>query len=127
MFTKEEFLEQLGTSYTNNVVERFRRFAYIPDVTLERLSREALTENWGRDLYVLEKYIAVHVPWSIESELFSQSDHQFYVAAGHLQTRYGTPLYLVFEPNREPDRCLLIQTTRQLRTRRHCSCMKVSR
>ncbi len=105
MFTQEEFLEQLGTAYTKNVVDRFRRFAYIPKVALERLAEEALTEDWGNGLYVLEKYIAVHVPWSIEAGLFTQSDHQFYVAAGHLQTRYGTPLYLVFERNnREPER-----------------------
>ena len=83
MFTREEFLEQFGTAYTKNVVERFRRFAYIPKVVLEKLADEALSEDCGSNLYVLEKYIAVHVPWSIESNLFSQSDHQFYVAAGH--------------------------------------------
>lgn len=66
--------------------------------------KEALSEEWGRDLYVLEKYLAVHIAWSVEQELFTQAEDQFYTTAGNLQTRYGTPLFLVFERNREPER-----------------------
>src|SRR5690606_13755723 len=34
----------------------------------------------------------------------TSSESQLYVTAGHLQTRYGTPLYLVFERNTNPGR-----------------------
>lgn len=100
MFTKDEFLEALGSPATNAVVERLHRFAYIPRPVLDRLAHDALTEEWGRHNFALEKYLAVHVPWSVEQGQFTQTDTQFYVAAGHLQTRYGTPLYLIFERNR---------------------------
>lgn len=98
--TKETLLEQLGPPYTNEVVERFHRFAYAPTKVIERLASQCLNEEWGRKLFVLQKYLAVHVPWSIEQGRFTQSDNQFYTTAGHLQTRYGTPLYLAFEVNR---------------------------
>ncbi len=79
-------------------------------VQLSNLARAALNENWGDKLYVLEKYLAVHIAWSIEQERYTTSDTQLYVTAGHLQTRYGTPLYLVFEKNsnvgRQPLYCV---------------------
>lgn len=59
---------------------------------------------WGARNYVLKKYLAVHIAWSIEQGAFTQNDTQLYVAAGHLQTRYGTPLYLAFERNRNQNR-----------------------
>jgi Domain of unknown function (DUF3825) len=104
MVTREELLEGLGNPYTNRVVDRFHRFAFVPRPVLERLAREALAEEWGRELFALEKYLAVHVAWSIEQGALSQSDNQFYLTAGHLQTRYGTPLYLVFERNQQVNR-----------------------
>lgn len=100
MFTQEDLLAALGDSYTNEVVSRFHRFAFVSDGLLSRLADQALAENWGQRNYVLEKYLAVHVPWSIEQGRFTSSERQFYVTAGHLQTRYGTPIYLVFERNR---------------------------
>src|SRR5262249_57831330 len=54
--------------------------------------------------FALKKYLAVHVAWSIEQEQFTVNDNQLVLAAGSLQTRYGTPLFLVFEPNREEDK-----------------------
>lgn len=102
MTTREELRQQLGDLETNELVPAFKRFAFIPHESLERLAGDALSENWGRDSYVLLKYIAVHVPWSIQQGLFIAQGEQFVVTAGHLQTRYGTPLYLVFERNRRP-------------------------
>lgn len=99
-----ELLEQLGSPFTARPTERLRRFAFIPMSILERLAREALSENWGRNHYVLEKYLAVHVGWSIEQGRYTEGEGQFYVTAGSLQTRYGTPLYLVFEHNQHEDR-----------------------
>lgn len=102
MVGKQELLEQLGSAYTARLTERLHRLAYIPDAVLARLSQEALSENWGNDNFVLEKYLAAHVAWSIEQERFTTSDSQLYISAGWLQTRYGTPLYLVFERNSVP-------------------------
>jgi hypothetical protein len=97
--TREELLEVLGSAHTNEVVARIRKLAHLPRIQLDNLARSALNENWGADNYVLEKYLAVHVAWSIEQERYTTSDDQLFVTAGHLQTRYGTPLYLVFERN----------------------------
>jgi len=104
VFTKEEFQENLGSPFTNSLVERLRRFAHIPHALLDQLAHDALAEIWGINNFGLEKYLSVHVPWSLEQGLFTQSENQFYVSAGHLQTRYGTPLYLVFERNRDAGR-----------------------
>lgn len=104
MFERDQLLEQLGSPYTNKLVERLHRFTFVPRQIVDALAREALAENWGRDNYVLEKYLAAHLAWSIEQERYTHSENQFYTTAGHLQTRYGTPLYLVFEPNRNPGR-----------------------
>ena len=77
------------------------RFCFLPDEVVERLARDALAEEWGTNRFVLKKYLAVQVPWSIEQGKFTCSDSQFYTTAGCLQTRYGTPLYLVFEKNKK--------------------------
>jgi len=102
--TKQEMLATLGDSLTNEVVSRLRRLAHIPEPQFGTLSRAALSENWGNDNYVLEKYLAVHVAWSIEQDRYTCSSNQIFVTAGHLQTRYGTPLYIVFERNSNPNR-----------------------
>jgi len=104
MSDQQTLLDQLGDPYTNKLVARFKRFAFMPPQNLEALSKAALAEEWGPRRFVLEKYLAVHVPWSIEQGRFTTRDDEIYVAAGHLQTRYGTPLYLVFDPNRNPGR-----------------------
>jgi hypothetical protein len=103
----EEIIEALGSPNTNQAVGRLRAFAHIPRARLEMLSNIALNENWGNELYVLEKYLAVHIPWSIEQQRYSTSDNQLFVTAGHLQTRYGTPIYMVFEKNHNPGQQLL--------------------
>lgn len=100
--THEEMIEALGTPYTNQAVRRLRALAHIPHAHLESLAASALNENWGNNLYVLEKYLAVHIAWSIEQRRYSTSDNQLFITAGHLQTRYGTPLYMVFEKNENP-------------------------
>jgi hypothetical protein len=110
MIPKEDMLSVLGEVYTNEVVARLRRLAHIPEAQLSALSRAALSENWENDNYVLEKYLAVHVAWSIEQDLYTTSSNQLFVTAGHLQTRYGTPLHIVFERNtnvgRQPLYCV---------------------
>lgn len=109
-FQKEELLATLGEPFTNEVVARLRRLAHIPQGIFTALSDAALSENWGTDKYVLEKYLAVHITWSIEQGRFTTSSNQLFVTAGHLQTRYGTPLYVVFEKNtnvgRQPLYCV---------------------
>lgn len=104
MVSKEEILEWMGTSLTPRVTERLQRMAYIPDTVMQTLASECLNENWGADLFVLEKYLSVHVGWSVEQSRFTVTDDQLFVSAGWLQSRYGTPLYLVFEKNRNPGR-----------------------
>lgn len=109
-FQRDELLTALGDPYTNEVVARLRRFAHIPQGIFTTLSRDALSENWGSDNYALEKYLAVHLAWSIEQQKYTTSSDQLFIAAGHLQTRYGTPIYLVFERNtnagRQPLYCV---------------------
>ena len=102
MFNRDDLLRDLGDPYTRNVLGRFRRFIRVPPKVLDGIAHDALTETWGKNNFVLEKYLAVHVPWSIEQHRYTQSATQFYTTAGHLQTRYGTPLYLVFERNERP-------------------------
>lgn len=99
MFEQEQMLADLGNSQTNQVVQRFQTFAFLPNHIIESLAEQALSEQWGANNYVLKKYLAVQVPWAIEQGRYTTSSDQFYVRAGHLQTRYGTPLYLVFEAN----------------------------
>ena len=106
MFSQEELLEALGSSETNEPVKRFQRFANIPRSVINKIAQEALPEEWGNNNHVLLKYLSIVVPWSIENGLFTQNPSQFYVSAGHLQTRYGTPIFLVFnrivDPGRQP-------------------------
>lgn len=98
-FADEELVSALGDAATNQVVERFRQFAYLPRHLLGALEANALAENWGPDSHLLEKYLAVHVAWSVEQGRVTRGEGQFYTTAGHLQTRYGTPLYLAFAEN----------------------------
>lgn len=51
----------IGSSYTKQVVERFYQFAFIPPAVIAQLEEEALSESWGRNKFVLSKYLAVHV------------------------------------------------------------------
>lgn len=95
----ETLKSDIGNPFTNRLVERLHQFAYIPPAVISQLANDALTEEWGRNNYVLSKYLAVHVAWSIEQGEVTFSEDQFYISAGHLQTRYGTPLYLVFCEN----------------------------
>lgn len=104
MVDQQQLLEQLGNPFTNRVVERLHRLIYIPEELVAQLAKEALNEEWGTDSYALEKYLAVQIPWSIEQGQFTVSDRQWYVTAGNLQTRYGTPLYLVIERNQMQNR-----------------------
>ena len=104
MFEQSELLKDLGDPYTNKVVERFAKFAFVPNELIDSLAGDALSQNWGANNFVLKKYLAVQVAWSIEQGRFTQGANQFYVTAGHLQTRYGTPLYLAFGKNRNPGR-----------------------
>lgn len=99
MFEQQLLLEQLGDAHTNEVVAAFRRFVFIPFAVTDALSRLAMGERWGRNNYVLEKYLAVHVRWSIEQDVYTASDSQWFTTAGHLQTSYGVPLYLEFISN----------------------------
>lgn len=104
MFDQATLLEQLGNPFTNRVTDRLHSFSYIPPLQIASLVRLALNEEWGQDHYALLKYLAVHIPWSIEQGRYTTNGTQLYVTAGHLQTRYGTPIYLVFDTNRNPNR-----------------------
>ena len=99
MFEHEQMVSELGDPRTNQVVQRFQEFAFLLHHVVDSLAEQALSEQWGNNNYVLKKYLEVHVPWAIEQGQYTTSSNQFYVRAGHLQTRYGTPLYLVFEAN----------------------------
>ena len=85
-------------------VECLHNFAYIPDDKLERLAAAVLDENWGRNHWVLERYLAVHVGLAAKQERFVTHEGRMVMCAGHLQTRYGTPVYLSFEKNRQQER-----------------------
>ncbi len=99
MITQEGLLEQLGESKTAKIIERINRFVTIPNNILHGLAEEALSEEWGENNYVLKKYLAVHIIWSIEQGRYTIGQDQLYLTAGHLQNRYGTPLYLVIGRN----------------------------
>ena len=104
MVEQSVLVEQLGSAATNQMVARLQRFTFIPDAILGELATAALEEKWGIGNFALKAYLAAQVPWSVEQGRFTQGRDQWYVTAGHLQTRYGTPLYLIFEPNRNPGR-----------------------
>lgn len=95
--TKEELIAEFGNAKSD--VQKLNNFAFIHDDKLEILAKGALQENWGEDLFVLRKYLAVHIPMSIEQGRYIWNGEQLFVAAGSLQTRFGVPLYLAFEPN----------------------------
>lgn len=80
-------------------VKGLHAFAFLPPTQLERLAKLVLDENWGRDNFVLTKYLAEHVPLSLSQGRHAAFDNQLIVTAGSLQTRYGTPVYVVFEPS----------------------------
>ncbi|HBO1956200.1 TPA: DUF3825 domain-containing protein [Pseudomonas aeruginosa] len=86
----------IGSGYAQKIVKRLHDFAYIPMPVLEEIKNNALSENWGKNLQALKKYLAVNVAWSVEQGRVTFGEDQFYLTAGSLQTRYGTPLYLVF-------------------------------
>lgn len=92
----EQLKKDIGSPYTTKLNERLHSFAYVPMPVLQALAESALTENWGDGLHTLKKYLSVNIAWSIEQGQVTFADDQFYITAGHLQTRYGTPLYLVF-------------------------------
>jgi hypothetical protein len=100
----EDLLTALGDPFTNEVVARLRRFAFVPPQLLTAVAHTALSEVWGKENFALEKYLAVHIAWSVEQDRYTSSHNQLFVTAGHLQTRYGTPIYLVFEKNTNPGR-----------------------
>ncbi|HBO3635902.1 DUF3825 domain-containing protein [Pseudomonas aeruginosa] len=92
----EKLQADIGSGYTQKIVKRLHDFAYIPMPVLEEIKSNALSENWGKNLQALKKYLAVNVAWSVEQGRVTFGEDQFYLTAGSLQTRYGTPLYLVF-------------------------------
>ncbi|WP_272073824.1 hypothetical protein [Nodularia spumigena] len=71
MFERDALVAQLGEPYTNQVVARFNRFAFIRDELLENIVASALSETWGNDNFVLKYYLAVHVAWSVEQGNFT--------------------------------------------------------
>ena len=95
--SQDEMLETLGSPLVSQVVARFRQLAFIPPNFLAQIAREALSEKWGNNNFALEKYLSVHIPWAIEQNAYTYSGDQLFFTAGHLQTRYGTPIYIVFE------------------------------
>lgn len=99
VFDKQSLLADLGEIDTAEVVPSLRRFAFLPDEKLSRLAGDATDENWGKNNFALEKYLAVHIIWSILQERYTHSSDQLNFAAGHLQSTNGTPLYLVFKRN----------------------------
>jgi hypothetical protein len=82
-------------------VESLHRLAYIPDHKLERLAAAVLEENWGNNHWVLERYLAIHVGLAVKQKRIVLHDGRLVMCAGHLQTRYGTPVYLSFDKNRQ--------------------------
>jgi len=103
MFEQDILLEKLGVSSTNKITERLFNFAYIPPAIIASIANQALPQKWGKDNYVLTKYLAASIIWGVEQNRYTVSDNQFYVTAGHLQTRYGTPIYLVFANNKKTE------------------------
>lgn len=102
VFDKQSLLDDLDDIDTAEVVTSLRRFAFLPDEKLGRLAADASPENWGKNNFALEKYLAVHIIWSILQERYTHSSDQLNFAAGHLQSTNGTPLYLVFKRNDVP-------------------------
>ncbi|MCT7954428.1 DUF3825 domain-containing protein [Laspinema palackyanum] len=104
MINKEDLLEQYGSPRTRNLLrDCLYSFSFITQKALNKLNEQSLQENWGKELDVLKKYIAITLYWSIEQEKFLEYKDGFIVAAGLLRNRYNVPLYLKFEPNQRDD------------------------
>lgn len=100
MIKKEDLLEQYGSPRTQRLVrDCLYNFSLVTPRAVNELNEQSLQENWGRELNVLDKYIAVTIYWSIEQGKFIEYQGGFIVAAGLLRNRYNVPLYLKFEPN----------------------------
>ena len=84
-------------------VESLHRMAWIPPDKLARLAVAVLEEDWGRNRWVLKKYLAIHIGLAITQKRFAYHEGRLVLSAGHLQTRYGTPVYLSFDRNNRPD------------------------
>nr|MCU0229163.1 hypothetical protein [Bryobacterales bacterium] len=82
-------------------IECLYNFAYLPEDKIERLANGALREQWGRMNKVLKRYLALHVGLAVRQGKYVQQDVGLIFCAGHLQTRYGNPLYLRFEENKQ--------------------------
>jgi hypothetical protein len=61
MFDRDTLIGQLGDPYTNAVVERFGRFAFIRSELLQSIASSALNETWGKENFVLKYYLSAHV------------------------------------------------------------------
>ncbi len=44
---------------------------------------------WGENDYALEKYLAVHLAWSIEQERYTVSQNQLFLTAGIFRPDMG--------------------------------------
>ena len=105
MLQREDLLEQYGSTKTSHLVKDcLYKFAYIPTTTIDILKEQSLDEDWGNNLYVLRKYIAITLYWSIEQARYIECQDGFIVTAGLLRNRYSVPLYLKFEKNNNKHR-----------------------
>jgi hypothetical protein len=102
MVSHATLVRQLGSPHVSRIGDSFGRFASTPPGQLACLASMALDENWGTDHVALYHYLAAQVRWSIEQERYSCDGDKLFVSAGNLQTRYGTPLYLILRPNARP-------------------------
>ncbi|CAD5941519.1 hypothetical protein PCC9214_01957 [Planktothrix tepida] len=93
MIKKEDLLEQYGSPRTQRLVrDCLYNFSLVTPRAVNELNDQSLHENWGRELNVLDKYIAVTLYWSIEQGKFIEYQGGFIVAAGLLRNRYNVPL-----------------------------------
>jgi len=99
----ESDLTMLFDGEWQGTVESLHKAAWIPQDKLARLSTAVLEENWGRNRWVLKKYLAIYVGLAITQRRFAYHEGRLVLSAGHLQTRYGTPVYLSFEKNNRPE------------------------
>jgi hypothetical protein len=75
------------------------KFAFIPPSRMELLAELTLREDWGAGDYALIRYLATHLYRSVQQERWEWNDTQLIMAAGHLTTEYGVPIYLGFVEN----------------------------
>lgn len=94
-------LREYFEEYPLDRIECLYNFAYLPEDKIERLSHAALREQWGRANKVLKRYLALHVGLAVRQGKYVQQDVGLIFCAGQLQTRYGNPLYLRFEENKQ--------------------------